>query len=72
MVHCKDPVPCWEDRVCRFKGECISKVITNSDRIRSMTDEELARWLDNFFWGAKKVNLFDILKWLKQPVEVER
>lgn len=44
-------------------------VITNADRIRSMSDEELARWLDNFFWGHKKVNLFDILKWLKQPAE---
>lgn len=45
------------------------KVQTNADRIRSMSDEELARWLDNFFWGHKKVNLFDILKWLKQPAE---
>ena len=44
-------------------------VITNADRIRAMGDEELAKWIDNFFWGNKKVNLFDILKWLQQPAE---
>ena len=43
--------------------------MTNADRIRSMSDEELAKWLDNFFWGNKKVNPFDTLKWLRQPVE---
>lgn len=45
MAHCKDQVPCWEDRVCRFKGECVSKVITNADRIRAMSDRELAEWI---------------------------
>ena len=44
-------------------------VMTNADRIRSMSDEELAKWIDNFFWGHRKVNLFDILKWLQQPAE---
>ena len=43
--------------------------MTNADRIRSMTDEELAKWLDNFFWGHKKVSIFDIRKWLQQPAE---
>jgi hypothetical protein len=42
---------------------------TNADRIRAMSDVELAKWIDNFFWGHKKVNLFDILKWLQQPAE---
>ena len=42
MAKCKDSIPCWEDKVCRYKGECVNKVITNSDRIRKMTDEELA------------------------------
>lgn len=41
MARCKEPIPCWEDGICRYKGECVSKVITNADRIRKMTDEEL-------------------------------
>lgn len=44
-------------------------VLTNADRIRAMSDEELARWLTNFFWGNKPANLFDLLKWLKQPAK---
>lgn len=60
---------------CALRGEenlkeCKGHIpMTNADRIRAMTDEELAKWLDNFFWGHKKVNLFDIRKWLQQPAE---
>ena len=56
-------------------GVCIDfderKPQTNAQKIRSMSDEELAKWLNNFFWGHKKVNLFDIRKWLQQPAEGE-
>ena len=41
---------------------------TNAQHIRSMTDEELAKFLNDFFWGAKKeVRLFHLRKWLEQP-----
>lgn len=40
------------------------KPITNADRIRAMTDEELAEWLDNntYRFPIHK----DWLKWLRQ------
>lgn len=71
-VTCKLGIKgCFEDGRCHALGNCENKIVTNKDRIRAMSDEELAKWLDNFFWGHKKVNLFDILKWLKQPAEVD-
>jgi hypothetical protein len=56
---------------------------TNADRIRAMTDEELARWLDSAFgrceWcnpeniGTEDCSDIDctgcIIGWLKQPVK---
>lgn len=57
-------------------------VVTNADRIRAMSDEELAEFLaeeafriakpvfDAFGWGVKKqVVCSQKLKWLKQPAE---
>lgn len=44
--------------------------MTNADRIRLMSDEELAKWLYNFFWRSKKyIHLSCILGWLQQPAE---
>lgn len=57
---------CFGEDMCRCR-----EPMTNADRIRSMSDEELAKWLNNFFWGHKKVNLFDILKWLQEPAKGE-
>ena len=43
---CAHPRPCYDDGKCHYKGECGHKApLTNADRIRSMTDEELADWL---------------------------
>lgn len=57
-------------------------VVSNADRIRAMSDEELAEFLaeeafriakpvfDAFGWGVKKqVVCSQKLKWLKQPAE---
>lgn len=46
-------------------------VITNSDRIRSMTDEELAEWLSEVAgWIAPyEGRVHPLLEWLKAPVE---
>ena len=51
--------------------------MTNADRIRSMTDEELAEWLANEkncswndgFYGSEGASENDLLAWLKSPVE---
>ena len=44
--------------------------MTNADRIRAMSDKELAKFLYDFFWGRKnQVRLFNLEKWLQQPEE---
>lgn len=53
--------------------------MTNADKIRQMTDEELANYLDSIhFQGilvgreeikALHVNVFDWLEWLKEEVK---
>ena len=62
IVDSPDPE---EARDCNYFRE-----MTNADRIRAMSDEELARWLYNFFWGGKKyIHLSCILGWLQLPAE---
>ena len=55
--------------------ETAPKPITNADRIRDMTDEELAKWLTGFVMGhVKNIDGYklseryeeDALKWLKE------
>jgi hypothetical protein len=36
---------CFEDGRCHALGNCENKIVTNADRIRAMTDEELALFL---------------------------
>lgn len=65
------------------KPSTIGKPMTNADRIRSMSDEELAEWMaintDCFFCKVKNKNICSLdegtcteewLSWLKSPVEV--
>ena len=64
---------CWEfsdENTTSYcvMGPCPEQTPSNADRIRAMSDEELAKWMNNFFWGHKKVNLFNLLDWLRQPV----
>ena len=49
---------------------------TNADRIRSMTDEELANWITLVMWGEESSVSFlyaetpeEWLDWLKQEVK---
>lgn len=66
MTNCKY---CKAD--CIFRGEQQTKEckgyipMTNADRIRAMTDEELAHFLA-WHWNKKDYGL----EWLKQPAEV--
>ena len=34
---------CYKNGKCHYIGNCENKVLTNADRIRAMSDEELAR-----------------------------
>ena len=68
LQRCTHPRPCYDDGKCHYKGECSHKApLTNADRIRAMTDEELAELLfqvgyDNG-WGLGEY----ALEWLQQP-----
>ena len=87
MTNCKD---CTTNCVYRGKdneARCGSFVgtVTNADRIRAMSDEELAKWIDWLFgrceWcDTDKIATDDcndvecapcILEWLQQPFEGE-
>lgn len=78
--------PC--STVCNMYGDCMTvfleernqRVQTNADLIRSMTDEELAKWIcsimtaeccDQRCPGRDICNFGDngLVKWLKQPVD---
>ena len=71
--------PC-SARACPLFGDCyieyekaIQKHQTNADRIRAMSDEELAEWLYKFFWGRRKdITPFNIEKWLLNPADKDR
>lgn len=39
---------CFEDGRCHAIGNCENKIVTNADRIRAMSDEELVVFLDGF------------------------
>lgn len=42
----------------KMKKQTINQRITNADKIRSMTDEELAEWLDKLIYSGAE-NLFN-------------
>lgn len=45
--------------------------LTNADRIRAMTDEELAEWLFHA-WHKSWYTLQEWSDWLKSPVEAQK
>ena len=69
LQRCTHPRPCYDDGKCHYKGECRHKAtLTNADRIRSMSDEELAEFLIDL---ANDGNL-RIKEWLQQPAEEDK
>ena len=46
------------------------EALTNADRIRAMTNEEMAEWLSHA-WHKSWYTLQEWLDWLKSPVEVD-
>ena len=80
LQRCAHPRPCYDDGKCHYKGECGHKApLTNADRIRAMSDEELA-W-ELMLWRCEAVARHHgissvypdtqktILEWLQQPAE---
>jgi len=69
LTACRFPVVnglgTWQERILANKPKQ-----TNADRIRSMTDEELAEWLFQA-WHNSWYTLQEWIDWLKSPVEVD-
>lgn len=65
---------CFKDGRCHYIGNCENKIETNADRIRAMSDEELATDLLDLFEEICEDGVPSkewMLKWLKQPAEGE-
>jgi hypothetical protein len=69
---------CWNDGKCRLKPcSCENQVVTNADRIRAMTDEELAKFLEEVGISgcpdparSCRASCTDcMMEWLQQPCE---
>ena len=70
--------PYFQSWICTRCGNEEPKLITNADRIRSMSDEELAMWINDVTTNAFSVlalgsnkqtkTIFHWLNWLKQEV----
>ena len=82
MKYCKD---CWSFGRCNADGKtvdfpvdggvCIDfdecKPMTNADRIRAMSDEELAELLEEMTYDSMEHRAEYWLRWLKQPPKGE-
>ena len=69
LVYCRD-CAWYREYDPEYKGIC-SKVPSNGDRIRAMSDEELAESLEAWQdWGGG-LTTESWLKWLKELAEVE-
>lgn len=66
---------CAKFEECAVDEDCglfVDKPMTNADRIRLMTGEELAEWISSNCTGDGYGNsTTEWLEWLKSPVEVD-
>ena len=76
MVNWKE-TKCGKCKIQRGRPVCnscfsydkfIPIAITNADRIRSMSDEELAEFLANFAWDNEPTKI-ETYEWLQSEVE---
>ena len=77
--ECPDYAKCVKESNLKIKRKSCKKakteyVMTNADRIRSMTDEELAELIvvkvkDIHHQGMRELAYSAWLKWLQQPAE---
>lgn len=75
---------CFKDGRCHALGDCENKIVTNGDHIRSMTDEELAKFLleNSVCFGEGAFPYHPCpqdqdcekcgIDWLKQPYKEEK
>ena len=82
-VTCKLGIKgCFEDGRCHALGNCENKIVTNADRIRAMSDEELEDLFREVYnggcddataweWGIRQNTFIWDEEWLKQPAEVD-
>ena len=85
LQRCAHPQPCYEDGKCHYKGECGHKApLTNADRIRAMSDKELAKLMRSMMDCDSCGNMFSFkcdgsyehclsvcLNWLQMSSEEE-
>lgn len=85
LQRCTHPRPCYDDGKCHYKGECGHRApLTNADRIRAMSDEELATFISEIADECERNTECNqhcygcdieycvresCLKWLQQPAE---
>lgn len=68
LANCQD-----KEQMARYIEEHQPKPMTNADKIRAMTDEELAYWImcpyDSPYCTGTDRCIECTLEWLKQPAE---
>lgn len=84
MAHCKlGEKGCWKDGKCHYIHDCKNKVLTNADRIRSMSDDELndlfyeiynagVEDASSYEWGQRKNSFEWTMDWLQMPTETQK
>ena len=77
LYPCSSNCPLFVDCMVMFRKDT-KPVTTNADRIRAMSDEELAEFLTEvenrrsiYCGGAVWEGLTNTLMWLRQPAEVD-
>lgn len=72
---------CFTDGRCHALGDCENKIVTNADRIRAMSDEELAElfrdiynagcdYAQEWYLSENRQSFFEWdEEWLQQPAE---
>jgi hypothetical protein len=72
--YLRDSKPCYECSAC-VRGDDHYKYYptthTNADRIRRMTDEELAEFLSHHVCYSGMADKVFTLRWLRQPLKEE-
>lgn len=74
-ANCRTPIDtgkCSKACIEKYKKEIGIKPQTNADRIRAMSDEELAEWMAECNAYKENADASQWLPWLKQPAEENR
>lgn len=72
LTYAKDVVDAYEESNCRIVEVSLAIVPeakTNADRIRAMSDEELAAWMAECNAYGENAEASQWLPWLQQPAE---